>query len=40
MTFDRRLPYITDPVLVFRGLYCPPLNIWWKRPCITANSQG
>jgi len=27
MTFDRRLANITDPVLVFRGLHCPPLNI-------------
>jgi len=23
MTFDRRLASTTDPVLIFRGLYCP-----------------
>jgi len=30
MTFDRRLANVTDPVLAFRGLYCPRLKIWWN----------
>jgi len=38
MTFDRRLPNITD--LVFRGLYCPSENLIEKALHeITANSQ-
>jgi len=34
MTFDRRLPNITD--LVFQGLCCPSLKIGWKRPCMKS----
>jgi len=40
MTFDRRLPNVTD--LVFRGLYPPFSEYLMKKALhdITANSQG
>ena len=42
MTFDRRLVNIADPVLVFRGLYCPSSENLMSKALheITANSQG
>jgi len=40
ITFDRRLPYVTD--LVFRGFYCPSSENLMEKALheITANSQG
>ena len=42
MTFDRRLTNITDPVLIFRCLYCPFSENLSKKALyeITANRQG
>jgi len=42
MTFDRRFANITDPVLVFRGLYRPSFEYLMKKALheITVNSKG
>jgi len=40
MTFDRRLANITDPVLVFRGLYCPYSENLMALHETTVNIQG
>jgi len=42
MTFDRRLANITDPVLLFRDLFCSFSENLMKKALheITANRQG
>jgi len=42
MPLDRRLANISDPVLVFRVLYCPSSKNLVKKALheITANCQG
>ena len=42
MTFDRSFTNIAEPVLVFRGLYCPSFEYLLKRALleIRANDQG